>query len=167
MNILIYCIANFMFAAIETDVVHHRTARWEKDSQRKPGKPASRRGLGNSSHRTCSAKVHKYSSVGQPGDRLLNIKNIKDNQYDLCCCAACYHCLALAEIWFLHIQIMQCSFTKSNKAKVLDSKSVFVFSLGGVDSSQFLLIEKGRIRWIKQRLLSLISVSDSGSQLSV
>ena len=30
-----------MFAAVETDIVHHRTARWEKDSQRKPGKPAS------------------------------------------------------------------------------------------------------------------------------
>ena len=44
MNILIYCIANFMCAAIETDVVHHRTARWEKDSQRKPGSAASKQG---------------------------------------------------------------------------------------------------------------------------
>ena len=33
-----------MFAAVETDIVHHRTARWEKDSQRKPGKPASQAG---------------------------------------------------------------------------------------------------------------------------
>ena len=30
-----------MCAAVATDVVHHRTARWEKDSQRKPGKQAS------------------------------------------------------------------------------------------------------------------------------
>ena len=156
-----FCSAIFICAGVETYIVQHRTARWEKDSQRKLGKPASQpAGLGNSRHRTGPAKVHKYSSAGQqPRDRLLNIRNIKANQYDLCCCVACYHCLALAEIWFLHIQIMQCSFTKSNKAKVLDSESVFVFSLGGVDSSQFLLIEKGRIRWIKQRLFCKTSLS--------
>ena len=41
MNILIYCIANFMCAAVETDIVHHRAARWEEDRNRKPGEVAN------------------------------------------------------------------------------------------------------------------------------
>ena len=30
-----------MLAAVETDIVYHRTARWDKDRKRKPGKAAS------------------------------------------------------------------------------------------------------------------------------
>ena len=30
-----------MFAAVETDIVHHRAARWEEDRKRKPGKVAN------------------------------------------------------------------------------------------------------------------------------
>ena len=30
-----------MLAAVETDIVYHRTARWEEDRKRKPGKVAN------------------------------------------------------------------------------------------------------------------------------
>ena len=41
MKMSYFCSANFHICWCETDVVHHRTARWEKDRKRKPGKAAS------------------------------------------------------------------------------------------------------------------------------
>ena len=53
--------------------------------------------------------------------------------------------LQIAELWFLHIQIMQIFLTNIARAKLVDSQTVFVFSVGGLDTSQYLLIEIGRI----------------------
>ena len=60
--------------------------------------------------------------------------------------------LQIAELWFLHMQIMQCFHTNIDRAKLVDSQSVFVFSLGGLDSSQFLLLEIDKISDVKHQL---------------
>ena len=62
--------------------------------------------------------------------------------------------LQIAELWFLHMQIMQCFHTNIDRAKLVDSQSVFVFSLGGLDSSQFLLIEIDKISDVEHQLFS-------------
>ena len=41
MNISFFCNKNCVFAAVETDIVHHRAARWEEDRKRKPGEVAN------------------------------------------------------------------------------------------------------------------------------
>ena len=147
MEMSYFCSAIFICAGVETDIVRDRTARWQKDSQRKLGKPASQPAgrPGNSWHRTGPAKVHKYSSAGQPRDRLLNIRNIKDNQYDLCCCVACYHCLATSGTMISAHSNHAMFLYYIDRAKLVDSQTVFVFSVGGLDSSQIQLIEIGRI----------------------
>ena len=50
------------------------------------------------------------------------------------------------------MQIMQCFHTNIDRAKLVDSQSVFVFSLGGLDSSQFLLLEIDKISDVKHQL---------------
>ena len=48
--------------------------------------------------------------------------------------------LQIAELWFLHMQIMQCFHNNIDRAKLVDSQSVFVFSLGGLDTTQYRLM---------------------------
>lgn len=50
------------------------------------------------------------------------------------------------------MQIMQCFHTNIDRAKLVDSQSVFIFSLGGLDSSQFLLIEIDKISDVEHQL---------------
>ena len=52
------------------------------------------------------------------------------------------------------MQIMQCFHTNIDRAKLVDSQSVFIFSLGGLDSSQFLLIEIDKISDVEHQLFS-------------
>ena len=82
--------------------------------------------------------------MGQPGDRISNIRNIKANQYDLCC-DACYHCLANSGTMISALSNHAMFLDYIDRAKLVDSQSVFVFSVGGLDTSQYLLIEIGRI----------------------
>ena len=60
----------------------------------------------------------------------------------------------------MHIQIMQCCFTDICRAKLLDSQSVFVFSVGGLDTTQYRHIEIDRIGSVLQRVLSRIAQSE-------
>ena len=83
--------------------------------------------------------------MGQPGDRISNIRNIKANQYDLCSCDACYHCLANSGTMISAHSNHAIFLDYIDRAKLVDSQTVFVFSVGGLDTSQYLLIEIGRI----------------------
>ena len=83
--------------------------------------------------------------MGQPGDRISNIRNIKANQYDLCSCDACYHCLANSGTMISAHSKYAIFLDYIDRAKLVDSQTVFVFSVGGLDTSQYLLIEIGRI----------------------
>ena len=83
--------------------------------------------------------------MGLPGDRILNIRNIKANQHDLCSCDACYHCLANSGTMISAHSNHAIFLDYIDRAKLVDSQTVFVFSVGGLDTSQYLLIEIGRI----------------------
>ena len=74
--------------------------------------------------------------MGKPGNRILNIRNIKANQYDLCSCDACYHCLANSGTMISAHSKYAIFLDYIDRAKLVDSQTVFVFSVGGLDATQ-------------------------------